>query len=297
MLSTGDIAWFDYTKYFYALQAEAAKKGEFSALIAGGAQDEVRKLSERLKFGFRQSIINGHVLGNDRLWGYDNRDCKLTVNPEQARVVRLIFELYATGRYGVRSLSRELTARGFSSLEPPFNQATIRHVLTDPKYKGWYCGNKTRSLDYRTKKQVSPPREEWVMYRDPEIPAIVSEALWDRANAIFRARSARSGAHSQGGGDKYPYSGKIFCGIHGDCFHRQCLHTRQGGSEYWRCKRYRDLGKAGCPLPALRSRELDAVLEVMFHLKSGQQVPVHLSRRHFSFQLPEPAASAPKPAP
>ncbi len=102
-------------------------------------------------------------------------------------------------------------------------------MLTDPKYKGWYCGNKTRSLDYRTKKQVSPPREEWVMYRDPEIPAIVSKALWDRANAIFRARSARSRAHGQGGGVKYPYSGKIFCGLHWDSFHRQCLHTRQGG--------------------------------------------------------------------
>ena len=71
-------------------------------VMAGVAQDEVRKLSERLKFGFRQSIKNGHVLGNDRLWGYDKKDCKLTINPEQARAVRLIFELYATGRYGVR---------------------------------------------------------------------------------------------------------------------------------------------------------------------------------------------------
>ena len=81
-------------------------------VMVGVTQDEVRKLSERLKFGFRQSIKNGHMLGNDRLWGYDKRDCKLTVNLEQAWAVRLIFELYATGRYGVRSPSRELTAWG-----------------------------------------------------------------------------------------------------------------------------------------------------------------------------------------
>ena len=36
-------------------------------VMAGVAQDEVRKLSERLKFGFRQAIKNGHVLGNDKL--------------------------------------------------------------------------------------------------------------------------------------------------------------------------------------------------------------------------------------
>lgn len=234
-------------------------------VMAGVAQDEVRKLSERLKFGFRQSIKNGRVLGNDRLWGYDKKDCKLTVNPEQARAVRLIFERYATGRYGVRSLARELTEQGYTSLEGnPFNQTTIRHILTNPKYKGWYCGNKTRSLDYRTKKQAVLEESEWVMYPDPDIPAIVSPELWDRANAIFRSRSARSKAHGAGGGVRYPYSGKIFCGLHGDCFHRQHYATQSGDTEYWRCKRYRDRGKAGCPLPAVRTRELEAILAALF---------------------------------
>ena len=65
---------------------------EFRLIVmAGVAQDEVRKLSERLKFGFRQSIKNGHVLGNNRLWGYDKKDCKLTIIPEQAEAVKLIF--------------------------------------------------------------------------------------------------------------------------------------------------------------------------------------------------------------
>ena len=67
---------------------------EFRLIVmAGVAQDEVRKLSERLKFGFRQSIKNGHVLGNNRLWGYDKKDCKLTIIPEQAEAVKLIFQL------------------------------------------------------------------------------------------------------------------------------------------------------------------------------------------------------------
>lgn len=135
-------------------------------VMAGVAQDEVRKLSERLKFGFRQSIKNGHVLGNNRLWGYDKKDCKLTIIPEQAEAVRLIFELYATGKYGIRKISQELTRRGHTSLlGNEFNQLTIKHILTNPKYKGWYCGNKTQSLDYRTKKKafaapMNGPRSE-----------------------------------------------------------------------------------------------------------------------------------------
>lgn len=104
-------------------------------VMAGVAQDEVRKLSERLKFGFRQSIKNGRVLGNNRLWGYDKKDCKLTIVPEQAEAVKQIFELYATGQYGLRSLSQELTRRGYTSLQGnAFNTSTIGHILQNPKY-------------------------------------------------------------------------------------------------------------------------------------------------------------------
>ena len=62
-------------------------------VMAGVAQDEIRKLSERLKFGFRQAIKNGHVLGNDKLWGYDKKDCVLTIYETEAKVVRRILHL------------------------------------------------------------------------------------------------------------------------------------------------------------------------------------------------------------
>ncbi len=234
-------------------------------VMAGVAQDEVRKLSERLKFGFRQSIKNGHVLGNNRLWGYDKQDCRLTVVPEQAAAVKLIFELYATGEYGLRRLSEELTRRGYTSLlGNDFNTTTIGHILTNPKYKGWYCGNKSQSLDYRTKKKAFLDESEWVLHPDPNIPAIVSEELWDKANAIFRERSARAKAHGAGHQSRYPYSGKIVCGAHGTSFHRQAFKTLDGQTEYWRCRLYRKKGKDGCALPAVHTKELDAVLANLF---------------------------------
>lgn len=234
-------------------------------VMAGVAQDEVRKLSERLKFGFRQSIKNGHVLGNNRLWGYDKKDCKLTIIPEQAEAVRLIFELYATGEYGIRKIAQELTRRGHTSLlGNEFNQLTIKHILTNPKYKGWYCGNKTQSLDYRTKKKAFLDESEWVMCPDSNIPAIVSEELWDRANAIFKQRSVEVKTKATSYHNKYPYSGKIICGKHGTSFHRQSFKTKEGQTEYWRCKTYRQRGKDGCGLPALRTREIDTVLAELF---------------------------------
>ena len=234
-------------------------------VMAGVAQDEVRKLSERLKFGFRQSIKNGRVLGNNRLWGYDKKDCKLTIIPEQAEAVKQIFELYATGQYGLRSLSQELTRRGYTSLQGNvFNTSTIGHILQNPKYKGWYCGNKTQSLDYRKKKTAFLDESEWVSYPDPNIPAIVSEEVWDKANALFKQRSARTKAYGVGYQSRYPYSGKIICGKHGTSFHRQSFKTQEGETEFWRCKMYREHGKAGCDLPTIRTTELDTILAEQF---------------------------------
>ena len=131
-------------------------------VMAGVAQDEVRKLSERLKFGFRQAVKNGHVLGNDKLWGYDKKDCVLTINEEEAHAVRLVFDLYANQKLGIRRISQALYSMGYTSRRGnEFNVLTIRHMLENPKYKGWYCGNKTQSLDYRTRKKAVLDECEW----------------------------------------------------------------------------------------------------------------------------------------
>ena len=236
-------------------------------VMAGVAQDEVRKLSERLKFGFRQAIKNGHVLGNDRLWGYDKKDCVLTINEEEAEMIRLIFHLYVNEHLGVRRLSQRLYDMGYRSREGnEFNVLTIRHILTNPKYKGWYCGNKTQSIDYRTKKKAFLDESEWVMYPDPAIPAIVSEELWDRANAIYKARSAEYAAHANGASyhNRYAYSGKLICEAHGTTFHRQTLVSAKGTKEIWQCKVYRQRGRAACAAPQLRTDELNEIMRRIF---------------------------------
>ena len=236
-------------------------------IMAGVAQDEIRKLSERLKFGFRQAIKNGHVLGNDKLYGYDKKDCVLTVNEEEAEIVRIIFDLYGNERLGTRTISKRLTELGYTSREGnAFNTLTIRHILENPKYKGWYCGNKSQSVDYRTKRTVSLDESEWVTYLDPSIPAIVSEELWNRANALYKRRREEMKSHSSGGSfhNRYPYSTKIYCEEHGTTFHRQVIQTKKGRQEVWQCRVYRSHGRAACSAPQIRSSDLNFILSDIF---------------------------------
>ena len=236
-------------------------------IMAGVAQDEIRKLSERLKFGFRQAIKNGHVLGNDKLYGYDKKDCVLTVNEEEAEIIRIIFDLYGNQRLGTRTISKRLMELGYTSREGnAFNTLTIRHILENPKYKGWYCGNKSQSVDYRTKRNVLLDESELVTYPDPSIPAIVSEELWNRANALYKRRREEMKSHSSGISfhNRYPYSAKIYCEEHGTTFHRQAIQTKKGQQEVWQCKVYRSHGRAACSAPQIRSSDLDVILSDIF---------------------------------
>ena len=236
-------------------------------IMAGVAQDEIRKLSERLKFGFRQAIKNGHVLGNDKLYGYDKKDCVLTVNEEEAEIIRIIFDLYGNQRLGTRTISKRLMELGYTSREGnAFNTLTIRHILENPKYKGWYCGNKSQSVDYRTKRNILLDESEWVTYPEPSIPAIVSEELWNRANALYKRRREEMKSHSSGISfhNRYPYSAKIYCEEHGTTFHRQVIQTKKGQQEVWQCKVYRSHGRAACSAPQIRSSDLNVILSDIF---------------------------------
>ena len=242
-------------------------------VMAGVAQDEVRKLSERLKFGFRQAIKNGHVLGNDKLWGYDKKDCVLTINEAEATVVRRIFHLYANEQMGIRRISQQLYDEGFTSRKGnAFNVLTIRHILENPKYKGWYCANKSQTVDYRSKRKIFLDESEWVMYPDPSIPAIVSEELWDRANALYKRRSAQMMSHQSAAEfhNRYPYSGKIICGIHHEPYYRSLYRYKSGNKEVWQCQEYSKRGKSGCRSPIIYTSELDDIMR-----KSLEEVTMH----------------------
>ena len=156
---------------------------------------------------------------------------------------------------------------GYTSREGnAFNTLTIRHILENPKYKGWYCGNKSQSVDYRTKRDILLDESEWVTYPDPFIPAIVPEELWNRANALYKRRREEMKSHSSGVSfhNRYPYSAKIYCEEHGTIFHRQVIQTKKGQQEVWQCKVYRSHGRAACSAPQIRSSDLDVILSDIF---------------------------------
>jgi DNA invertase Pin-like site-specific DNA recombinase len=233
-------------------------------IMSSIAQDEVRKLSERIRFGFQRAINSGVVLGNDKIWGYDKQKGKLVINEQQAEIVRKIFELYAIDNLGIRLVCVELTKLGyFNQKGNPFTFSTVRNILGNPKYKGYYCGGKTHKYDFRSNDRKYIDEDEWVMYKDAEsVPAIVSEELWNKAAKIMAKRSEKMSSENRTSyQNKYSYSGKIICSDHNRNYQHGEYRYKSGNKEIWMCRYYMDRGRSGCTMPILYKTELDEIMK------------------------------------
>ena len=73
-------------------------------IMSGIAQDELRKLSSRVRFGHQQAIKNNVVLGNSRIFGYRKDSRRLVIDENEAPMVRELFELYATDHYSMKQI-------------------------------------------------------------------------------------------------------------------------------------------------------------------------------------------------
>ena len=230
-------------------------------IMASIAQEEVRKLSERVKFGMKRSIEKGKVLGNNIITGYKKEKGKLIIDEKQAEMIRIIYELYATGEYGLSYISDYLFAKGYKTSKNGYiHTTTIRRIITNPKYKGFYCTNTVKHLDYKTKKQIRLPQSEWIIYDSKgEIPAIVSTELWNKANEILNNRASGYCSKIKDMASfkrTTTYGGLLICAEHNVAFRRLTANNK---TVTWKCGEMLRHGLAGCKSPILYETELDEI--------------------------------------
>ena len=84
-------------------------------IMASLAQDEVRRLSERVRFGMQRAIANKKILGNNSLYGYykDKKTNKLVINQEEAIIVEQIYKLYTIDKLSLTKIAKYLTGNNF----------------------------------------------------------------------------------------------------------------------------------------------------------------------------------------
>jgi DNA invertase Pin-like site-specific DNA recombinase len=147
------------------------------------------------------------------------------IDEEEAPTIRLIFDLIGNRGLSIRQAMEELNGRGiptpsvargrkFKDGRTPRWTYNLRKIIVDATYKGVAtCHRKERhgKRDYRDR-----PPEEWKVLDNSPTPAIVDEALWDRANANLKRQfngfeKARQFAETRNRGEFVFLRGILHC--------------------------------------------------------------------------------------
>ena len=240
-------------------------------IMSGIAQDELRKLSCRIKFGHQEAIKKNVVLGNGRIFGYRKDNRRLVIDEKEAEMVRELFTLYATDKYSMKNIEDIFWEKGYRNNNGKrICHSTMSNTISNPKYKGYYVGNKVKIIDMFTKKQKFLPPEEWVMFKDETgeiVPAIVSEELWEQANAVLRRRSKDVKNRENKCNHPNFLTGKMYCTHCGKVYYRKDAARHKNDDDdtsRWLCSGKINNGAASCPSFAIYGNEIKQVLYDVF---------------------------------
>ncbi len=269
LLYTRKLLEYDVCVYFLSDNiVTASNDGELRLTIMSSmTQDEVRKISERTKFGFKRALEKGTVLGTDNIWGYKKEKGKLVIDKEEAPLIKNIFETYANdSKIGLKKLSMELKKQGYYNRNGnPIHQNTLKRIIQNPKYKGYYTGGLSTVVDYRSKKRNFNNPTEWKVYKDYEkVPPIVTEELWEKANQKLLSRS-KSASLYQKHQTQYVLSGKLYCEKHKCGFVRKIRHYKNKEDVvYWYCSDFHNTGRKNCTPACFKEQDLYNILLSVF---------------------------------
>lgn len=206
------------------------------SIMASIAQEESRKTSSRVTWGQVRQMERGVVFGRAML-GYDVSDGKLVIEPAGAELVRLIFQKYAVEKMGTTRLARFLREKGYKTYRggTGWTPSRIVKILKNEKYAGDLVQRKTYTPDYLTHaKKTNHGQVEKIILKDHHAP-IISREIWELAQQELQKNNKHGNAAPKCS-NRYPFSGKIRCGICGSGFVCRVKRNRDGGKyRRWSC--------------------------------------------------------------
>ncbi len=172
-------------------------------MIAAMAEWEREEIASRVAASVPIRARLGKPIGGPPPLGYRWHEKRMEMNPDEAPLRRLIYELFKEhGR--LRTVARLLNDAGYRGRKGrPFRDMTVEQLLTDPSAKGLRRANYTKMVKG---KRVLKPESEWIFVA---CPAIVSEELWEECNALLLRRK---GSHKPVAKRAvYVFAGYVYC--------------------------------------------------------------------------------------
>ena len=217
-------------------------------LLASFAQEEIISLSNNVKWGTRKRMEQGIPNGKFRVLGYEWEDDHLVIVPEEAAIVRRIFQNFLDGKSRLET-ERELNAEGITTkVGCKWCDSNIKVVLSNITYTGNLLLQKEYISDPITKQRRKNKGELPQYFVENTHEAIIDMETFQYVQDEM-ARRRELGALANKSLNICCFTGKIkcpYCGL--SYMHNRC--TKNGNyQEFWNCgsKKKKKVGD-GCPV-------------------------------------------------
>ena len=211
-------------------------------ILASFAQEESRSVSENCKWRLQEKMKQGELVGLRGMYGYTIGKNSVTIQPDQAEMVRRIFHAYVSGQSSVE-IARGLVADGIPSLlGGAWTAKRVREILRNEKYTGNALLQKTYVSDYLTKRKIVNHGKLPQYYVVQGHEAIIDQDTFNTVQRMLTDSSKRN-QPTKPVNIRYSFTGKIVCGNCGKHFQRKTTKGRIS----WLCSTYLEHGKSACP--------------------------------------------------
>ena len=214
-------------------------------ILASYAQEESLSASENQKWRVRQNFQNG-IPWNGTMLGYRYEDGTLVVHPQEAAVVRQIFDRYLDG-LGAVAIAKALNAQGIPSrFGNQWSRSSIMRVLNNYTYTGNLLLQTTYRDNHLTKRRQQNNGQLPKYHIKDSHEEIISLRQFNAVQEELRRRAEK---HTPPYVPKntYPFAGKLVCAGCGKHYRRKSKET----GPVWICPTYNTQGKAACPSKAI----------------------------------------------
>lgn len=239
---------------------------EFVLTIFGAlAQEESANTSKRVKFGKKMNAEKGRV--PNIVYGYDKTIgdyFNLTINQEEAQVVRQIYQWYTKEGYGAAKIANMLNEKGLKTKRNcKWSQNATCRILTNELYTGKIINGKQEVSDFLTGQRKEKDETEWIVVERPEL-RIIDDETYEQAQEILRSRHDAFNISHERQSNKHLFSTLIKCKECGWSF-RRTVRTYKNTYVRWVCSGHNGRGADSCPnAVAVDENELIEVLQEYF---------------------------------
>lgn len=244
-----DVRFIAITDHYDSFNADAGESGIVLPVKNFINDSYCRDISTKVKSQLEVKRKNGECIAPFALYGYkkgENNKNQLVIDEYAADIVRKIFEWKMDGM-AVSAIAEKLNGLGILSpkeykksigsnykggfsgaAKSMWSNSTVKRILTNEMYLGHLIQGKTEKINYKLKKSVEKPKENWIKVEDTH-EAIVSEDNFLIVQNLLKADSRVSPVTEKNS----LFAGVLFCG---DC----------GEQMIRRVNRYKDTKKVYC---------------------------------------------------